>query len=155
MAGSARDYTGIEIMRAIAGGVIPPAPAAMLLGMDFVTVEDGYVRFAAKAAMKLTNPQGTIHGGIIATLLDTAMTCAIFTKLPRGKTCTTTDMSVQFVRPLAPDDGQMTADGYVINAGNTRATARAELKNADGKLCAYATGGAAILEMPIGDEGRV
>jgi len=108
------------------------------------------VRFTADAALKLTNPQGTIHGGIIATLLDTAMTCAIFTKLPDGKSCTTTDMSVQFVRPLAPDDGVMTADGYVLNVGKTRATARAELTNAAGKLCAYATSGAAIIEMDLG-----
>ena len=142
--------TGLEIMRAIASGSIPEPPVANLLGMDCTLVEDGHVRFAAKAALKLTNPQGTIHGGIIVTLLDTAMTCAIFTKLPDGKSCTTTDMSVQFVRPLAPDDGEMTADGYVVNTGKTRATARAELTNAVGKLCAYATSGAAIIEMDLG-----
>jgi len=138
--------TGLEIMRAIASGVVPAPPVAVLLGMDCSAVEDGHVRFSAKAAAKLTNPQGTVHGGIIATLLDTAMTCAIFTKLPSGKSCTTTDMSVQFVRPLAPDDGEMRADGYVLNVGKTRATARAELTNAAGKLCAYATSGAAIID---------
>jgi len=142
--------TGLEIMRAIASGAVPEPPVATLLGMDCTLVEDGHVRFTADAALKLTNPQGTIHGGIIATLLDTAMTCAIFTKLPDGKSCTTTDMSVQFVRPLAPDDGVMTADGYVLNVGKTRATARAELTNAAGKLCAYATSGAAIIEMDLG-----
>jgi uncharacterized protein (TIGR00369 family) len=141
---------GLEIMRAIASGAVPPPPVAVLLGMVCTAVDDGHVGFAAKAAAKLTNPQGTIHGGIIATLLDTAMTCAIFTKLPEGKSCTTTDMSVQFVRPLAPDDGAMRADGYVLNVGKTRATARAELKNAAGKLCAYATSGAAIFDADFG-----
>jgi uncharacterized protein (TIGR00369 family) len=145
---SARDFSGLQIMEAISSGVVPPPPVAALLGMDCTEVGDGTVRFVAKAALKLTNPQGTIHGGIIATLLDTVMTCAIFTKLPPGKTCTTTDLSVQFVRPIAPDDGEMVADGFIINVGNTRATARGELKNAAGKLCAYATSGAAILEMP-------
>lgn len=144
--------TGLEIMRAIASGAVPPPPVAVLLGMECTEVDDGHVRFTASAAVKLTNPQGTIHGGIIATLLDTAMTCAIFTRLPDGKSCTTTDLSVQFVRPLAPDDGRMAADGYVLNVGKTRATARAELKNAAGKLCAYATSGAAIIESAMGSK---
>jgi uncharacterized protein (TIGR00369 family) len=147
--GSVR-VTGLEIMRAIASGVFPNAPAAVLLGMECTEVADGHVRFTANAAAALTNPQGTIHGGIVATLLDTAMTCAIFTKLPAGKSCTTTDFSVQFLRPLAPDDGVMTADGYVLNVGKTRATARAELTNAAGKLCAYATSGAAIFDLQLG-----
>ncbi len=140
--------SGLDSMLGMVSGEIEAPPAAHLLGMKCVAASDGYVRFTMQANEEFANPQGTVHGGIIATLLDTVMTCAAFTTLPIGKTCTTTDISVQYVRPVAPNGAELTAEGHTVYIGSTRGTARAEIKNAQGKLLAFATGGIAILEMP-------
>ncbi len=140
--------SGLDSMRGMVSGEIAPPPVAMLMGMHCVAADTGYVRFTMRASEEFTNPQGTVHGGIIATLLDTVMTCAAFTELPLGKTCTTTDLSIQFVRPIPPDGAEITAEGFTVSVGTTRGTARAEIKNATGKLLAFSTGGIAILEMP-------
>lgn len=139
--------SGIGAMRAIASGEIPPPPIATVLAMRIPLVEDGEIVFTMPAGEMLCNPSATIHGGIIATLLDTVMTCAVYTKLPLGKTCTTLDINVHFVRPIAPDGRDIVARGRVLYAGKTRATAEASAADADGRLYAHATGGMAILDL--------
>lgn len=139
--------SGLDAMRAIASGEIPPPPIAAVLSMRIPVIEDGEIVFTMPAAEFLCNPAATIHGGIIATLLDTVMTCAVYTKLPVGKTCTTVDINVRFVRPIAPDGSEIVARGRVLHAGRTRATAEASATDRDGKLYAHATGGMAILDL--------
>lgn len=143
--------TGLEIMRGMASGAIDPPPVAILLGMRFEEAGDGYVRFSMEARPSFANPQGTIHGGIAATLLDTVMTCAAFTKLPAGSSCTTTDLNVQFVRAIAPDGGALVAEGRAVNVGKTRGQVRAEMTDAAGRLVAFATGGIAVLAPRLPD----
>lgn len=139
--------SGIDAMRAIASGEIPPPPIATVLGMRIPMVEDGEIVFAMPASEMLCNPSATIHGGIIATLLDTVMTCAVYTKLALGRTCTTVDINVHFVRPILPNGRDIVARGRVLYSGRTHATAEASATDDDGKLYAHATGGMAIMDI--------
>ena len=130
--------TGLaELRRRFADG--PPVAAADLLGMRPVVVEHGTVTFACDAAPRFANPMGTVHGGVIATLLDSALGCAVQTVLPDGVDYTTISLEVKYLRPVALDAGELRATGNVVHAGRRQATAEASLTDAAGRLLATAT----------------
>ena len=117
----------------------PPVAAADLLGMRPVVVEHGTVTFACEADPRFANPMGTVHGGIIATLLDSALGCAVQTVLPDGAGYTTLSLEVKYLRPVAVDAGELRATGTVVHAGRRQATAEARLTDAAGRVLATAT----------------
>jgi uncharacterized protein (TIGR00369 family) len=117
----------------------PPVAAADLLGMRPVVVEHGTVTFACEADPRFANPMGTVHGGIIATLLDSALGCAVQTVLPDGSGYTTLSLEVKYLRPVALDAGELRATGTVVHAGRRQATAEARLTDAAGRILATAT----------------
>lgn len=131
--------TGIEFLEAIARGDLPPPPIAALLGMGVILVEPGHVTFTLKPDEHLYNPLGSVHGGAIATLLDTALGCAIHSTLPRGTGYTTVELHVNYIRPAVRATGTLTADARALHVGRTLATATAEVRDAAGKLYAHAT----------------
>jgi uncharacterized protein (TIGR00369 family) len=132
--------SGLELMRAIAAGELPPPPVARLLGFDLVEVEEGRVVFAMPPAEEHLNPLGTVHGGVLSTLLDSAMGCAVHTTLPAGALYTTLELKVNFLRPALPGGGELRAEGRVVHAGGTVALAEAQIVDAvTGKLIAHAT----------------
>lgn len=132
--------TGLEQIRAIAAGDLPPAPIAELFGFGVVTVEEGRVVFAGTPAAEHYNPIGTVHGGYAATLLDSAMGCAVHTTLPAGSGYTTADLQVKFVRPMTDQTGEVRCEGVVLHAGRRQAIAEGRLvRAADGKLLAHGT----------------
>jgi uncharacterized protein (TIGR00369 family) len=118
---------------------IPHAPIAELLGMELVELGEGRATFALDPAERHYNPLGTVHGGIAATLLDSAMGCAVHTTLSEGDRYTTLELKVNFVRAITEATGRVVASGSVIHRGGRIATAEARLTDEDGRLLAHGT----------------
>ena len=144
VAGEAR--SGIELLRAIAGGSVPAPPMAELLGMSLDEVHEGRVVFSLEPAEWMYNPIGSVHGGVAATLLDSCMGCAVHTTLPAGVGYTTADLQVRYLSPMADTTGRVLAEGRVVHAGRRTATAEGRLfAEGDERLIAHASTGCLIL----------
>jgi uncharacterized protein (TIGR00369 family) len=131
--------TGLEVMQAMLQGVIPYAAIAQTLDFLIVQVGDGSAVFQGTPGPQHFNPMGTVHGGWFATLLDSALGCAVHTKMPPGRAYTTAELSVNIVRALTPKVPRVRAIGRVIHCGRQLATAEAQLVGPDGTLYAHAT----------------
>lgn len=134
---SARTRSGLEYLRAMAQGELPGPPIAELLGFGLVEVREGHAAFSVEPGEHHYNPIGTVHGGLAATLLDSAMACAVHSTLPVGASYTTLDLHVTFVRPIAHDTGTLTCTGDVIHVGGRMATAQGRVTDAAGTLYAH------------------
>ncbi len=140
------DRTGLELMRAIASGELPPPPVAVLLGFGIDRVDEGNVVFAMDPVHDHVNPLGTVHGGIVTTLLDSAMGCAVHTTLPAGGMYTTLELKVNFLRPSFAGGERLLAEGTVLHRGSTAVLAEATITGAQtGKKVAHATSTCLIL----------
>jgi uncharacterized protein (TIGR00369 family) len=131
--------TGLEQMQAMLNGDIPFAAIAQTLDFLIVEVGDGSAVFQGTPGLHHLNPMGTVHGGWFATLLDSALGCAVHTKMPPGRAYTTAELSVNIVRALTPKVQRVRAIGRVIHCGRQLATAEAQLVGPDGTLYAHAT----------------
>ena len=132
--------TGLEFLRAIAAGELPGAPIADLLGFAPVEAEEGRVVFAAVPEQRHYNPIGSVHGGLAATLLDSAMGCAVHSTLPAGVGYTTLELKVNFVRPITSETGRILCEGTLVHRGGRVATAEGRVfAEADGALLAHGT----------------
>jgi uncharacterized protein (TIGR00369 family) len=146
LAARAQEMSGLEFMRAIIAGELPPPPIAQLLGFTVAEVSEGRARFAATGGEEHYNPIGVVHGGVTATLLDSAMGCAVHTTLPAGVAYTTLELKVNYVR-AATAGMPLVADAEVIHRGRKVATAEALLHAGEGgKLLAHATTTCLIIE---------
>src|SRR2546421_6195506 len=131
-----KTISGIEYLKALQSGELPPPPIAVLMGMWIVEVSEGRVVFAAQPAEYHYNPLGTVHGGLAATLLDSAMGCAVQSMLPAGTGYTTLELKVNYLRPMTHETGPVYCEGKVIHVGGRIATAEGRLTDADGRLYA-------------------
>jgi uncharacterized protein (TIGR00369 family) len=137
---AARGRSGLELLRAIAAGELPPPPMAMLMGMQLSQAQEGRCTFLARPGEEHYNPLGTVHGGYAATLLDSAMGCAVQTTLGPGDGFTTLDLQLRFVRAITRETGEVRAEGLVLHRGGRVATAEATLSaGASGQMLAHAT----------------
>ena len=136
---------GIDYIRAIQSGAMAPIPFARLLGLALPFAEPGRVTFSHTPGELWLNPMGTVHGGVIGTLLDTAMGMAVQSTLPAGAAFTTLEYKVNFLRPVLESTGEVFAEGTVLHAGRTQSVVEARLVDASGKLYALATSTCAIL----------
>jgi uncharacterized protein (TIGR00369 family) len=136
---AARDVDGLTFLRRLAAGEVPPPPIATSLGFEVDEVGEGRVVFGMEPAEHHFNPIGSVHGGVYATLLDSAMGCAVHSLLPAGARYTSLDLSVKFLRPLGLDSGRVRCEGLVVHLGGRTALAEARLFDAAGQLCAHAT----------------
>lgn len=144
-AGAAMD--GLEYVRAIAAGDVPPPPIAVLLRFQPVELEAGRAVFEGEPSEEHYNPIGVVHGGYAATLLDSVLGCAVHTTLAAGVGYTTLGLEVKFVRAITRDIARVRAEGEVLYRGRRQATAQAKLTDADtGKLLAHATATCLIIE---------
>lgn len=134
-----RALTGKESLLAQLGGQLPTAPFALTLGMKLVEVDEGRAVFAMRPTEFQYNPLGVVHGGVISTLMDSAMACAILTLLPPGQGATTLELKTNFVRPITVAAGEIRAEGRVLHLGRQIALAEARATDANGKLFAHAT----------------
>ena len=129
---------GIEILQAIRDGELPRAPIQDLLGFDLAEVGEGSVVFTAVPGPQHYNPIGVVHGGLAATLIDSATGASVHSTLAEGEAYTTLETSFNLVRPITADTGEIRAEGRVIYRGGRVATADARLVRAsDGKLLAH------------------
>lgn len=142
---AARTMSGLEYLRAMRRGELPLPPIMATLGLEVDEVEEGRVVFATVAAEHQYNPIGTVHGGVISTLADSAMACAVHSTLPAGTGYTTLELKVNFLRPVTTETGRIRCDGTVIHAGGRVALAEARITGADGKPVAHATSTCLIL----------
>lgn len=131
--------SGIDYLRAVADAKLPPPPIALLLGFDIEEVEEGRVVFTAETGEHQYNPIGVVHGGLAATLLDSAMGCAVHSRLPAGRGYTTLEIKVNYVRAIKRESGPLRAIGTVVHIGSKTATAEARLLDREGRLCAHAS----------------
>lgn len=135
--GRAAGMTGREHLEAIGSGEIPPPPIAVLMGFEPIGVDDGVAVFALEPGEHLYNPIGGVHGGAIATLIDSVTGCAVQTTLPAGVGYATTSLEVKFHRPVTRDSGRIVAEGRVIHRGSRVAVAEAKVTDeSTGKLVA-------------------
>lgn len=131
--------TGLEILQAMLAGELPYPPIADTLDFSLVAVESGKAVFQGTPQLKHYNPLGSVHGGWYATLLDSALGCAVQTMLPAGRAYTTAELGVNIVRAASHKTGPLRAIGTVLHCGRQLATAEARIVGADGKLYAHAT----------------
>ena len=139
MAQAARGMAGIDFLRGIRDGTIQAAPIQELIGMKLVEVDPGRAVWQAVPGEQHYNPIGTVHAGVAATLLDSAMACAVHSTLALGKGYTTLEFKINLVRAVTADSGTLRAIGNVVHGGKTTATAEARLEDAAGKLYAHGT----------------
>ncbi|HEX8000547.1 MAG TPA: PaaI family thioesterase [Pyrinomonadaceae bacterium] len=131
--------SGLEYMQKLAGGELPQSGMAQLMGFRLVEASEGYAVVAVKPAERHYNGLGIAHGGLVATLLDSATGCAINTMMPAGKIFTTLEMKVNYVRPIRGDVSMVRCEARVIHAGSRVATAEGRVIDEDGKLYAHGT----------------
>jgi uncharacterized protein (TIGR00369 family) len=139
------EMAGIDYMRAIVAGDVPPPPIAVLMRMQPIEVEEGRAVFAGQPGEEHYNPIGVVHGGYASTLLDSAMGCAVHTTLPAGSGYTTQTIEVKLVRPITHDSGVLRCEAEVLHRGRRQATVAARLLSADGRLLAHGTSTCMIL----------
>jgi uncharacterized protein (TIGR00369 family) len=139
MARAIAELSGLDRMRQIIAGTLPPPPIARLMDIRLVDASEGRVVFEGTPAEFHYNPIGVVHGGFAATLLDSAMGCAVHTKLAARVGYTTLELKVNFVRAITLATGPVRGIGTVIHAGRTTALAEGRLESADGTLLAHAT----------------
>ena len=138
-AAAALGIDGLTFLRALAAGEVPPAPIATTLGMTLEEVDEGRVVFGLAPAEFHYNPIGSVHGGVYATVLDSACGCAVQSLLPLGDFYTSLDLTVKFLRPVTTDSGRLRCEGSVIQRGRRTALAEAQLYDAQRRLVAHAT----------------
>lgn len=130
---------GLTFLRGIIDNTNPNPPISELLGFHLAEADPGRAVFTCTPEFRHYNPIGSVHGGIAATLLDSALGCAIFSTLKRGETWTTLELKLNYVRAMTKDTGLVRAEGRVIHRGRTVATSEGDLKDTSGRLYAHAT----------------
>jgi uncharacterized protein (TIGR00369 family) len=139
--------SGLEIMHAMLRGEVPYPPIAKTLDFALLEVEEGRALFQGTPGPAHLNPMGTVHGGWYATLLDSAMGCAVHTMMPAGRGYTTAELGVNLVRAIGGKAPRVRAEGKVIHCGRQLATAEARLYGPDGTLYAHATTTCLVFEV--------
>jgi uncharacterized protein (TIGR00369 family) len=145
-AAAARRMSGRDYLTAVMKGELPAGPIMETLALRLTEVGDGHCVFACGPGEFLYNAIGSVHGGIPATLIDSAASCAVHTKLPAGTGYTTINLAVDMIRGITDAVGALTCVGRVVRAGSRVAVADAELKGGDGTL--YARGSVTCLIIP-------
>jgi uncharacterized protein (TIGR00369 family) len=139
--------SGLDILRQIADGRLPGPPIGELLGFRPIEVESGRVVFAATPDARHYNPIGSVHGGYVATLLDSCMSCAVHSMLEAGEGYTTVEFKVNLVRPISVDTGEVRAEGRIIHRGRQIGTAEGRLTDAKGRLLAHGTATCLVIRL--------
>lgn len=134
---AAASISGLDYLKAIKDEKISPPPVANLVGYKIFEVDDGYAAFELTPAEYHYNPFATVHGGVLSTLLDTTMTAAVLSTLPKGFSCTTIEIKVNFVKPVSVATGILRCEARPIHIGKKLATVEGKLKDRDGTLHAH------------------
>jgi uncharacterized protein (TIGR00369 family) len=138
--------SGLEFFRQMIAGALPPPPMVALLGFRIVEADEGRVVFAGTPAEAFYNGLGVVHGGYAATLLDSALGCAINTTQPAGRVFTTLELKINYTRPLRREVGLIRCIANVIHVGSRVGTSEARVVDANGKLYAHGTTTCILIE---------
>ncbi len=145
-AAAGAELAGIEYIRAIQAGELPPPPIAVVMNFEMVEIEEGHAVFDGEPGEEHYNPIGVVHGGYASTILDSVLGCSVHTTLPKGIGYTSQTLEVKYLRPITRDTGAVRAEAVVIHKGRKTATAEAKLTSlANGKLLATGTSTCLIL----------
>jgi uncharacterized protein (TIGR00369 family) len=139
---------GIEVLRDMIDGRLPPPPISQALDFILVSVDPGLAVFQGRPGSRFLNPLGGLHGGWYATLLDSCVGCAVHTTMPVGRAYTTLELKMNLVRAIGPDVALVRAEGRVVHGGRQVATAEGRLVGPDGRLYAHATTTCLIFDTP-------
>ena len=134
-----KEMSGLDFVQGLVDGSLPLNMMARTLGYDIVEVESGRVVITAEPNQTHLNPAGGVHGGLSATLLDSAMGLAVLSKLERGIGQTTLEFKISLVRPITPETGLIRAEGTVLTCGRRVGTAEGQITDANGRLLAHGT----------------
>ncbi|MFJ1541062.1 PaaI family thioesterase [Micromonospora chalcea] len=140
--------SGLELMRAMIAGELAAPPIMHLVDMSRMEADEGRVAVELLPQEFHYNPLGTVHGGVLSTLLDTAAACAVHTTLPAGVGYTSLDLNVKFLRPVTVDTGTLRCEGTVVQRGRRTALAEARLTDPANRLVAHATSTCLIFPLP-------
>jgi uncharacterized protein (TIGR00369 family) len=150
-AAAGAQMSGLDYVRAIQAGEIPPPPIAVVMNFSIAELEEGRAVFEGEPGEEHYNPIGVVHGGYASTLLDSALGCAVHTTCPTGVGYTSQTLEVKYLRPITRDTGAVRAEAHVLHRGRKNATSEARLIAKDtGKLLATGTSTCLILEAPTG-----
>lgn len=147
MPAKAPGLSGLELLNAIARGEIPGPPIHHVLGIHPVEAEHGRVVFAMDPHEMHYNPMGVVHGGVLSTILDSALGCTVLSTLPAGTAYTTVDLHVTMVRAVTSRTGRIRAEGKIVHNGRTIATADARLVDAEGRVYAHGVTTCSVMRM--------
>jgi len=147
---TATSMSGLEFLHAMMSGKFPAPPICEVLDFLLVEAAPGRAAFEGLPADRFRNPLGTVHGGWMSTLLDSALGCAVHSTLKAGQGFTTVDLAVSFVRAVHQSSGKLRCEAKVIHTGGRIATAEARLVDAEGKLYAHGTTTCLVMQIPPG-----
>ena len=142
--------SGLQTLHAMLAGDLPYPPIAETLDFQLIEADYGKAVFQGTPQLRHYNPLGSVHGGWYATLLDSALGCAVHTTLPPGMGYTTAEVSVNIVRAATTRTGPLRAIGQIVHSGRQLATAEARIVGPDGKLYAHGTTTCLVFPMPGG-----
>lgn len=143
-----REHAGVDALRAMMAGEIPPPPIAKLFGFRFHAVDPGRIRMSIVPDESHYNPMGMVHGGVMATLLDTVMGCSVMSTLPAGRGYTTLSLGVNYIRAITVATGEVFAEGTIVHGGRSTAIAHGRVVDATGKLYATADTTCMVFDRP-------
>ncbi|MFE1440488.1 PaaI family thioesterase [Streptomyces sp. NPDC058739] len=147
-AGAVGKGTGLDLLRDMVAGRLPSPPITATLGFTLDEVDHGYAVFSLEPGEEHYNPIGSVHGGVFATLLDSAAGCAVQSVLAEGVGYTSLDLSVKFLRRVTVDTGRVRAIGRVVNSTRQTALAEATLVDGNDRLLAHATSSCLLFPVP-------
>ena len=143
------EISGYDYLKGILEGKFPAPTISKALNFRLSEVSEGEVTFTGIPSSEYMNPIGTVHGGYAATLLDSALACAVHSICPIGHASTTVELKLNYVRPILPDTGRLFARGKVIHPGRQLATSEAKLTDENGKLFAHGTQTCSVFKIPV------
>ena len=143
----AKTMSGLEHIQGLLDGSIPESPIMNLMNMRPVAIEVGRVTFTCDPNESHYNPIGTVHGGLVCTLLDSVLGCAVQTTRPHGQGCTSLEIKISYLRPVMADTGQLTAVGIATKPGSRAAFADGTVHDSNGQL--IATASSTLLVFPV------
>ncbi|MBQ9056470.1 PaaI family thioesterase [Rhodococcus sp. (in: high G+C Gram-positive bacteria)] len=139
---------GLDYLTAMLDGELPPPPINGLTNMELVEVIPGRAVFTCEPGEWGYNPIGTVHGGIVCTLLDTVCGCALHSTLPAGQGFTSVEIKVSYLRPVHASSGVLTATGTLVKAGSRMGFTEGVVTDSQGKVVATASSTLLISTLP-------
>jgi uncharacterized protein (TIGR00369 family) len=141
------EMAGLDYVRAVQSGELPPPPIAVVMNFSITELEEGRAVFVGEPGEEHYNPIGVVHGGYASTILDSVLGCAVHTTLPAGVGYTSQTLEVKYLRPITSDTGDVRAEAHVVHRGRKSATSEARLTSvASGQRLATGPSTSLILE---------